>query len=145
MPMYPRIPDPPIADPLDSAASYGLTLLAFVVRERVTVTLSDEQIALALHVAPIASACTVQISPDKVRTVDHRVQAADAVAEAVRDLSLTARLRERQRTQDASAAAPAAACTTAGPQPGSRVPRVPIAPTEPPAGNYADAPMHLHF
>ncbi len=96
-----RIPDPPVADPLDTAVSYGLQLLAFVVRERVTVTLSDAQLALAIHVAPIASAVQVQTvrTPEGtvIRTVDLRQQVADAVAEAVRDLSLAQRLRARAR------------------------------------------------
>jgi hypothetical protein len=144
---YPRIPRPPIAAPDDSREAYGLQLLAYVVRERTACTFSAEQISLALHVAPIAAAVRVQISStststgsDRTRTVDLRVQAADAVADAKRELLAEAR---RLQAYQAGLAVQGPSDASSGPYSdrsqdgGPKVPRTPVRPTQPPAGAAA--------
>jgi hypothetical protein len=137
MSLYPRIPNPSIAAPDDSRESYGLQLLAYVIRERTACTFSADQISLALHVAPIAAAVRVQISStststgsDRTRTVDLQISTAETIAEAKRELLAEARrlqayeagLADRgQGPSDASSGAR----NNAG-SGGSRVPRRPI-------------------
>lgn len=85
-PVYPVIPEPPAPDATDSRESYGLQLLGYLIRERTACRFSDEQISLALHVSPIAAAVYVHVGPDRSRSVDYRTAAADAVADAKREL-----------------------------------------------------------
>lgn len=119
--MYNRIPDPPVADGPQSAAAYGLQLLAFVIREQVTCTLSDDQLQLLIHVAPIASA--VRTVPE----VDYRTVAADAIAAAKRlalgQLQINARLRAELTATQPADASPAGVQPAGG---GSLVARRPV-------------------
>lgn len=132
------IPPPPDLEPTDTAESYGLQLLAYVVRERTAVLLSDPQIALALHVAPIASAVQVQIGADRIRRVEYRTAAADAIAEAKRELLSCQRIRVQLAAETTPETAQPPAGSPSSRSGGSLVPRQPIAPTQPPAGQYAD-------
>lgn len=135
MPDYPRLPDPPAPDVDSSRESYGLTLLAWIIRERCPVTCTDEQLALALHVAPIASAVRVTVDANKRRSVDYRIEAADAVADAKRLILELQRMRARLAELTPAPTIAPEAPTVDG---GSRVPRQPIAPQLPPAPSYAD-------
>lgn len=139
MQTFARLPDPPVPMPMDTAEHHGLAVLAFVIRENLCCTCSDEQLELALHVAPIASAVYVSGSKDQ-RQVDHRTIAADCVANAKRLIMATQRARQQlareasQQEQQQAQAQPQR--PQAGPG-GSRVPRVPVVPTQPPSTDAA--------
>lgn len=144
-PSYPPIPTPPAPQPDSTREGYGLQILAFIIRERVTCTCTDDQLAIALHVAPTAGAVAVAIGADKDRQVDYRVLAADAVADAKRMILETQRIRVRLQAEQAAALPqPAAQAPTSvyqvddGTEPSSKVPRRPIAPSYPPGGAVVD-------
>lgn len=54
MTSYSRLPEPPTAYVGESLANYGTRLLMFVVCHQVTATMSDRELELAEHFAPMA-------------------------------------------------------------------------------------------
>lgn len=132
---YPPLPDPPTPRPLETAEQHGLAVLLFLIREQVACTCSDEQLALALHVAPVASMVSVTGSKAD-REIDYRIPAADLVAQAKRLIMATQKARQQlareagaqvaQAAQDAPRPARIDPGGPSGPSGGSFVPRRPV-------------------
>lgn len=140
---YPPPPVVPSPDPADTREAYGLRILAFLIQaeypDAAACACSDEQLALALHVAPIASAVYVHIAPDKTRMVDYRTVAADAIADAKRRILAWQRIRAACLSPTVAAQLGQAPASTPSGPPSSGARLIPPAPTQPPAG-YALTP-----
>lgn len=92
---YPPIPLPPTAAEGEPVQRFGLRLLMFVVTERVTATLSDEQLTLASYVVPVAMWGRGKDGTD-LTVVENVRTAAALIAEALRTRSKLAEVDARQ-------------------------------------------------
>ena len=123
--------------PDESRETFGLRILCACVADPIVVYhCSDDQLAAAIHVSPIATAVVVTIAADKTRQVDYRTATADAVAEIKRSI-LRLQAGRLAAAQVAQPARPGAAGQPSG---GSRVRLTPPQPTQPPAGTFAQLP-----
>lgn len=77
--LIPTVPEPTEAHP-ETLSGYGLRILAFVIAEETTATLTDEQLKIADHVYPIA------VAPHHLdaRTVDRMADARRLILAAMR-------------------------------------------------------------
>lgn len=122
----------------ETREGYGLRILCACVANPQTIyACSDDQLAAAIHVSPIATAVVVTIAADKTRQVDYRTATADAVAEVKRSI-----LRlQAGRLVAAAQLPPADSCRPADSSSGgSRVRLTPPQPTQPPAGDRLQLP-----
>jgi len=90
---YPPLPTIAPAQPGETLQGFGCRILAFVLTERVTATLTDEQLELADHVYPLAIA-----NPEILITAVDRL--ADARREILR--ALAGRKADRAASQPAA-------------------------------------------
>ena len=119
----------------ETREQYGLRVLAACVADPIVVYhCSDDQLGAALHVAPVASAVHVTIAADKTRAIDYRTVAADAIA----DVKRTILRLQAARLVQAAQSQPVTVLAADQPSGGSKVPRVPIVPSRPPAGQTID-------
>jgi hypothetical protein len=119
------LPSPPDASPGATVHGYGLELFAFVLREGVTATLTDEQIELARH-ASIAAVTGYGKTPEAPAALE-RIQTTRAL------LTTVSGYRTAQAAEDAQDADQAPEDAQDGPSGGQRAPLIPTPDTEPPA------------
>lgn len=117
-------PKPPAPEPGTTREQYGLALLQFVIASEYPYSLDDEQLALALHVAPVAAVAVKG---------DYRTHAADAVADAKRLMLDVQRFRAADAKQTAQKFAALVASDDQQPNGGAKVPVNPFTPILPPA------------
>lgn len=117
-------PKPPAPVAGDTREQYGLSILRFIMADEYPYSCTDEQLSLALHVAPIAAAAVPG---------DYRSHVADAVAKAKRLILEVQRFRAADAAKLAEQLATLAAVEPVPPSGGAKVPRVPFTPILPPA------------
>jgi hypothetical protein len=112
MPDYPRLPEPPIPDPEDTAVHYGCRILYFLLQTSVYCTATDDQLKLAEHAAHVA-----------VTALGILPIAVDRIAAVRREIGATLRRREQlgaASLQDAQPASQAACRATLDGRPDDR-------------------------
>lgn len=108
----------------ETLEQYALRVLAFVVaHNNMTISLSDRDLELVAHFAPLATRYRADESPAIVETIRR----------AVAEVGAALRRRQAMRATPAIVPAPVAATPTPPPAGGSRVPLTPRPKVNPPA------------